>query len=320
MKLKVQGKVLSIVFAKTNYRRALTLDLDTFIVTTFCLLDDMLTDFNNHHRLRQRGPAPTLADSEVLTIELVGELLGLAQDRAIFNYFRRHFAPFFPRLRQVNRTTFVRQAANLWKVKEALWQGLIGLTYADPQFALLDSFPVPVCRFARAPRCKSFRGQAGFGKDHAAKAYFYGFRLHVRVAWPGIITRLAMVPANVSDQALIEPLVEQTTGYALADRNYWNPELMARLREDGIGLIAPFRKRSSDPQPERAGWINHFRFRIETVFSQLTERLQIKRVWARDEWHLASRILRKVLAHTVAVVINREVGNRPLRLAEALTL
>ncbi|HKQ08695.1 MAG TPA: hypothetical protein VJ464_26475 [Blastocatellia bacterium] len=41
--------------------------------------------------------------------------------------------------------------------------------YADPQFALLDSFPVPVCHFARAPRCKGFRGQAGFGKGHSLR-------------------------------------------------------------------------------------------------------------------------------------------------------
>jgi hypothetical protein len=296
------------------------LDLDTFIVTTFCLLDDMLTDLAKHHRLRQRGPAPTLADSEVLTIELAGEMLGLAQDRAIFNYFRRHFAHFFPALAAVHRTTFVRQAANLWKVKEALWQSLLARAYADPQFALLDSFPVAVCRFARAPRCKGFRGAAGYGKDHSIDQIFYGFRLHVRVAWPGVITHLAVAPANVSDQAMTEALVEQTSGYVLADRDYWNPELRARLRQQGVELLAPFRKRSRDRQPERASWINHFRYRIETVFSQLTERFQIKRVWARDSWHLASRMMRKVLAHTIAVVINREAGHPPLRLAELLTL
>jgi hypothetical protein len=61
--------------------------------------------------LRERGPDPTLADSEVLTMEVVGEYLGLIQDSAQFAYFRRHYAHFFPALARLHRTTFVRQAA-----------------------------------------------------------------------------------------------------------------------------------------------------------------------------------------------------------------
>jgi hypothetical protein len=44
------------------------MELTTFIVSVFCLLDDWLAG----QHLRQRGPQPTLADSEVLTIECVG--------------------------------------------------------------------------------------------------------------------------------------------------------------------------------------------------------------------------------------------------------
>jgi hypothetical protein len=62
-------------------------------------------------RLRERGPEPTLADSEVLTMEVVGEYLGLIQDSSQFAYFRQHYAHFFPALARLHRTTFVRQAA-----------------------------------------------------------------------------------------------------------------------------------------------------------------------------------------------------------------
>lgn len=43
-------------------------DLETFIITVFCITDDFVCE-TFPHRLRQRGPAPMLADSEVLTIE-----------------------------------------------------------------------------------------------------------------------------------------------------------------------------------------------------------------------------------------------------------
>ena len=61
------------------------MDLDDFIITTFCMIDDTMKDILGSRRLRQRGPNPVLTDSEVLTIEVVGEYLRLHQDKAIFD-------------------------------------------------------------------------------------------------------------------------------------------------------------------------------------------------------------------------------------------
>ena len=126
------------------------MDLETLITVVFCLVDDFVRDLCRGRRLRQRGPAPVLADSEVLTVEIVGEFLGLDTDQGLYAYFRRHFAHLFPGLRQVHRTTFLRQAANLWVAKHALWRRLLAMAGHDPAVALIDSMPVPVCRFARA--------------------------------------------------------------------------------------------------------------------------------------------------------------------------
>jgi hypothetical protein len=292
-------------------------DLDSLIIAVFCLVDDALPRAVPG-RLRRRGPRPVLADSEVLTVELVGEHLGLDRDAELFAYFRRHYAHFFPALGRVHRTTFARQAANLWRVKEALWQRLLPETGCDPSWAMVDSFPVAVCRFARAPRSRAFRGEAGFGRDHSLKQTFYGFRLHARVAWPGVVTRLGVYAAGVADLAALEELTDETAGVCLGDRNYWSPELHARLLERGLEMLVPFKKASRDPDPGRSRAISSIRYRIETVFGQLCERFSTKRVWARDMWHLASRLLRKVLAHTIGVMLNRAQGNEPLRLAELM--
>lgn len=293
------------------------MDLDSLIIAVFCLVDDVLPQAAPP-RLRQRGPRPLLADSEVLTIESVGEYLGLDRETELFAYFRRHYGHFFPALGRLHRTTFTRQAANLWKVKEALWQRLLERTGCDPGWAMADSFPLAVCRFARAPRCRRFRGEADYGRDHSQKATIYGFRLHARVCWPGVVTRLSVCPAGVADVAVLEELTEAAAGVCLADRAYWQPALHEWLRRQGLEMLVPFKKAGSEPRPERAHAISSIRYRIETVFSQLCERLSVKRVWARDLWHLSSRLLRKVLAHTVMVVLNRERGSEPLRLAELL--
>src|SRR5262245_28962719 len=160
------------------------MDRITFLISIFCLIDDWLM----HRRVRQRGPQPILYDSEVITIEVVGAFLGIATDEAIFTFFRQYYPEYFPRLRSVDRTTFARQAANLWGVKQRLWQYLLTVVAHDPALSIVDSCPIPACQFARAPRCRRLREYAAYGKDELVRQTYYGLRLHLRVCWPGVIT------------------------------------------------------------------------------------------------------------------------------------
>jgi hypothetical protein len=289
-------------------------DLSTFIVAVFCLIDGRVED----GALRARGPLPKLSDAEVLTIEIVGEFLGMDTDEAIFRYFRRHYGEWFPALGELHRTTFARQAANLWKVKEDLWQELLALAPHDPAFAICDSMPLPACLFARAYRCERFRGQAAFGKDTLLKQTFYGFRMHFRVCWPGLITHFSVAPANAHELSVLPEIVEGTSGLIVGDRNYHSPKTAEELAGMGVELLAPYSSKKRDPAPNKSALLSRLRYRIDTVFSQLTGRYRVKRVWARDTWHLASRLLRKVLSHTVAFLLNHRLGNRPLRLSNLL--
>lgn len=224
------------------------MDLDTLIVSVFCAVDDALDEVLDGRRLRQRGPAPQLTDQEVLTIEVVGEYLSMDCDRAIFDYFRRHFSHFFPALRIVHRTTFVRQSANLWKVKERLWQHLVARLERDERVSLIDSFALPVCRFARATRCRRLRSLAAYGFDEMAKQTFFGVRFHLRVSLPGVITAFEVEPANVHELTVAADLLGSATGWAIGDRNYYSPRLREELAARGLRVLAPFRFRKRERQ------------------------------------------------------------------------
>jgi hypothetical protein len=272
------------------------MDITTFMIAVYCEIDDFLAG----KRLRQRGPQPSLRDSEVLTIEVVGEFLGLDTESSIFTHFCRYYSDWFPGLRRITRTTFTRQAANLWKVKQDLWQKLVHCIPHDPYLSIVDSFPVPVCRFARATYTRSFRDVAAYGYDEVARHMYYGLRAHVRLAWPGVLVDCALAPANLHDLQGAEEVLEGVSGYALADRNYWNPALAERWKTQGLHLLTPFKSAKHEKQPY-PHFLTHMRYRIETVFGQLVERFHAKRVWARDLWHLTSRWMRKFLSHTLAV-------------------
>lgn len=292
------------------------MDLNTFIVAVFFEVDNWLME---QKKLRVRGPPePKLSDSEVLTMEIVGEFLGIDDENGLYAYFKRHYPEWFPALAEVHRTTFTRQMANLWVAKERLWRELLGRIAFDPSISLVDSFPVPTCRFARAYRCHLLAEESAFGYDEMNKQTFYGLRAHLRLCWPGVIVGVSLAPADTHELSVAEELLEGAKGWALGDRNYWSPRLTERLDEQGLELLAPYKSKKREKQPWPR-WLVQKRRRIETVFSQLVERYNAKKRWARDRWHLTSRWLRKVLSHTVAVYFCQRVGLSPLSFAELLT-
>ena len=282
------------------------MDLETFLTAVYCLVDDALAPLVAAQKLRQRGPAPTLADSEVLAIAVGGEFLGIATDQALYRYFRRHHAALFPGLTRVHRTTFVRQVTNLAPAAAALWRhygaALAARGAIDPAVMVVDSMPLPVCHPARNARCRRFRDVAAFGKDAMTKRFFFGFRLHVRLTWPGAITAAALVPANVHDLVVAPWLLAGERGWALGDSAYWSPATRAELAAGGLALEAP-RRQGPPGAPKWPRWLVNMRRRVETVLAQLVERYRVKRVWARDLRHLVARCARKLLSHTLAVVL-----------------
>lgn len=130
-------------------------NIDEFIIAVFLMIEQHLAPLLALHPPRRRGFAPGLSDSEVLTLEIVGEFLGYHRDAEIWGYFRRHWSEWFPALG--HRSTFVRQAANLWQYKQLLHQRLLdelGATQGD--LYRVDGLPMPVCGFKRAPPAKVF--------------------------------------------------------------------------------------------------------------------------------------------------------------------
>jgi hypothetical protein len=274
-------------------------------------VDDELTALNLP-RLRSRGPEPTLTDAAVIPIELVGEFWGLDADRAIYRHFRAYHAAEFPNLAKVCRTTFARQAANLWALKPALHRHLADRLTAGHRVWLIDSFPLPVCQFARATSCVRFAGEADYGYDPCIKRTYYGFRVHLRTDRAGVIQDVDIAPARASDKALLPELAGPPGTIGVGDRGYYSPDLAAELAAGGVTFLTPYLHTSKEPDPARAARLSAVRYRLETVNGPLADRYRGKRTWARDPWHLTNRVTRKVLGHTAMVWIARRHGHPPL--------
>jgi hypothetical protein len=285
------------------------------LLEVFCLIDDELEALRLP-KLRGRGPRPTLTDAEVITIELVGEFWGLDRDAAILRHFRAYHRAEFPDLARVSRTTFARQAANLWWVKDRLRERLAGWLSAGQPVWLVDSLPVEACKFARARFCQRLRGLADYGYDHGVKRTFYGFRLHVRASRDGVILGYELAPARASEKAVLPELAPPAGTVGIADRGYYDPHLRDRLAAAGVDFRTPYLHASRDPDPAGSRRLSRVRYRVETVQGQLAGRYNIKRMWARDRWHACHRVARKVLRHTVMIGVAVRNLRSPLSFAE----
>jgi hypothetical protein len=78
--------------------------------------------------------------------------------------------------------------------------------------AIVHSMSIPVCQFARAYRCRRFDDTASTGCDHTCRQTFYGFRLHMRLCWPGVITQMFLAPAHMSEDEIVWDVTAGTSG------------------------------------------------------------------------------------------------------------
>jgi IS5 family transposase len=312
------------------------MSLTEFLTEVFCLVDDILIDLKHDLResgdpLRSRGPSPTVSDSVVLTCELAGEPVGRDTDKGLFQYFRRHHQNLFPKLDEVpwrllpgRRRTCGRPGHMLRRrLLRRLWKRHRGEANAvAPHLSITDSFPMPICRLMRSSYCQLFEGEAAFGHNETNDQTMYGFRGHVEIAWPGAVVSTAIAPANEHDTAVAPEVLEggprrgdpqDASRTVLGDKAYQSKRLDAELSEL-VQLEAP--SRSEDGKWPRS--LVQIRRRIETVISQLCERFNAKRVWARDRWHLTVRWIRKLCSHTMAMLLCYRHGHPPLQFAELI--
>ena len=86
--------------------------LEDFIITVYCLVDETLKHLLGSQKLRHRGFKPRLSDSEVITMEVIAEFLGIDTDKGAWEYFFQHWLDWFPALG--SRANYAKHAANLW--------------------------------------------------------------------------------------------------------------------------------------------------------------------------------------------------------------
>jgi IS5 family transposase len=292
----------------------MAVSVEDFIIAVYCLVDDVMKALLKGKDLRQRGFNPALTDSEMITMELIAEFQGIDTDKGAWEYFCNHWHALFPNLG--SRANFAKHAANLWSMKQRIQKALAGQMGAfTDSLHISDGFPVPVCHFRRANFSQVFSGEATYGYCASKGERYYGFKGNLLINSDGVITGITLTQAHVDERESLWDLVDGVKGMIIADKGLIGADYQNELREySGIDLQTAVRSNMEEKRENNfIKWLTSTRRLVETVIGQLTDRFQIETVRARKLWYLTNRIARKVLAHTVCMCINKNLGNPPLQ-------
>jgi hypothetical protein len=217
------------------------IDLDTFLVTVYCVVDDLYRERFAPHKPGRPGKKVALADSEALTLMLLAQWQGRRSEAAFVRYAAAHWRGYFPRL--LSQSAFNRRARDLWGVLCALGPAVSARAEAELGLAIayeaMDGVPVPLMRRCRGSRHRLFGAEAGFGRGGADKDWYYGVKLLVVVGQPGLVTGFVAGPAGTEERWLAEALFR------------WRRDPAAP--EPTAAALAPALGRSHRAGGERAG-------------------------------------------------------------------
>jgi hypothetical protein len=167
---------------------------DAFMVPAYVVIDTVL------QQLAQRShPAAQLTAAEVVTVAVVAA-----------KYFQHHHARAVP-LRQrlgslsgrVSPSRFSRRRPAL-----AAWVRFrpetLGALFATGAAVILDRLPLPVCRRARARRCRTVRGRAYCGSGAAKREQCFGWRRQLLCTAAGVPVACDVLPAGLHDRTPVQ--------------------------------------------------------------------------------------------------------------------
>jgi hypothetical protein len=181
------------------------LDLDTFLVTVYCLIDDLYRTRFAGHKPRRPGRRPELTDSEVLTLMVLAQWHPRRSERAFVRYASRHWRGYFPRL--LSPSAFNRRARDLSGVLCVLGPAVaqqVEQQLGPVAYEVLDGVPVPLLRRCRGERHRLFADEAGIGCGGSDREWYYGVQLLGSVNGHGLLTGWLSGPANTEERWVAE--------------------------------------------------------------------------------------------------------------------
>lgn len=217
----------------TYYNTEKINDLKDFFTVVFVLIDDVYNEIIPSEIKNRRNISDSkLSDSEIISISIVGEAITVDSEKAWFNFVKKNFKDLFPNI--CDRTRFNRTKRNLYSVIREIQKYFSKMPmFANDSIRIIDSMPIPVCKFARAYFSKCFKDIASYGYCASKKETYFGLKLHALVTVDGFVSDFLLTSAGIDDRAAVFELIENKPSIKIiADKGYIDTNLKNQLENE----------------------------------------------------------------------------------------
>ena len=276
-------------------------DLDALLTHVYVLVDDLLPS------RRRLGRPVRISDAELICLAIAQVLLDCPNERRFLRLARQrlgHLFPYIPGQSGFNK--------RLRALAPQLLETISLLAQLSPSFCdrlrLLDSTPVPCAASRQTVRRSALAGSGGYGYCRSHSRWFWGFRLYLLCAPDGLPVGFELAAANAAERVVAAELLERSLRpgqTVICDKGFAGAEFEQHVRSLGATILRPDRK----DEPPRFGSLGSMRQWIESTFDTLKDQLSLERHGGRTLTGLVSRVARRLLALTAAILHNWHTGN-----------
>jgi hypothetical protein len=277
-------------------------DLEALVVAAYVFADEYPVPV-------RPGRLPLVSDAELVALAVAQAATGSSSDRQFLGRIERMLPGWFPHL--PDQSQYNRRLRALVGLISIVQQRLAS-SLDSGRIRLADGTQLAVANYPGCPQKSAFAGFARYGYAPSQHRFIWGVRLVLLTDTGGLPLGYTIVPANEHEY---EPLADLLTGtradVVLADKGLRGHSYADRLAAEGTLLLTPNTSRTTT-NLAREHALASTRLVIESVFANLKCQMRLERHLAKTPAGLAVRIAQRILALTIAILLNTLTG-RPTR-------
>lgn len=271
---------------------------DRQLVSIFCEIDDFCKELDKNMSQLQltgpskgrRGPACCLSISEIMTIQILFQMIGYRNFKTFYmGFLQIYWKQYFPLLPSYQRFVELTHRALYPLTLFAQFKSgkKTGIYY-------IDGSCLPACHLKRSKRNKVFKEIAQYGRTSVG--WFFGLKIHLVINNLGEMIAFKITRGNVHDGAAAKSLLLSLEGLAFGDKGYIGKKLFDELLKNGLKLITRKRKNMKEKlvANDYEKQLLNQRNLIETVFDCLKHKYHV--------WHTRHRSIINAMTNLIAAL------------------
>lgn len=279
----------------------MTASLETLVVAAYV--------FAHSLPIPRPGPEGKITDPELIALAVAQASTGESSDRKFLGMIAYRLPGWFAHL--PDQTQYNRRLRRLAPYIVIVQLGLAEMI-ASGDVRLADGTLIGCANYPGCASKSHFGGEAGYGFCPSKSRFYWGMRLVLLTDEMGVPLGYDLVEPREGEREPLFRLAQAHPDTVLfADKGFWGAEYERTIELVSVDLITPERHRLGECPPAEVAKAT-IRLVIESVFSNLKRQMRLEEHLAKTPGGLVQRVAQRLLALTLGMFINVQLG-RPLR-------